>query len=277
VPPGKPGELHIGGAGLARGYVNRPDLTAQKFIPHPFSARPGDRLYKTGDLVRRLPDGQLAFLGRIDEQVKIRGYRIEPAEIVAALDEHPAVAESAVVARDVEGDKRLVAYVVPTAGSRPTPRALRDFLGRRLPDYMVPAAFVALEALPLNANGKVDRESLPAPDDHCLRDEELVAPRTVVEERVAELLARLLGLDRVGVNDNFFMLGGHSLLATQLIARLREVFSIELDLRTLFDRPTVAGLAAEVERLVVEKLEAMPEEEAERLLRQPPRGASTSR
>ena len=270
VPSGRPGELHIGGTGLARGYLNRPELTAQKFIPHPFSARPGARLYKTGDLARRLPDGQIAFLGRIDEQVKIRGYRIEPAEIVAALNAHPAVRESFVAAREIAGDKRLVAYIVPVVGLRPTHGALRNFLGERLPDYMLPATFVPVERLPLNASGKVDRDALPAPDAATsLRDDESVAPRTPAEERVAEMVARLLGVDRVSVKDNFFMLGGHSLLATQLITRLREVFSVEVDLRTLFDRPTVAGLAAEIERLVVEKLDAMQEEEAERILKRP--------
>ena len=276
VPAGVPGELYIGGAGLARGYRNRPDLTVQSFIPHPFGAWAGDRLYRTGDLVRCLPDGQLAFLGRVDEQIKIRGHRIEPAEVVAALDAHPAVRESVVVAPEATpGDKRLVAYVVLAPGARPTEGMLKEFLAGRLPDYMMPATFVALPSLPLSTNGKVDRAALPSPDaTTSLRDDEVVAPRTPVEARVADLLAALLGVDRVGVFDNFFMLGGHSLLGTQLIARVDEAFAVELDLRTLFDSPTVAGLSAEIERRVVEKLESMQEEEAERLLQEPGRGAT---
>ena len=269
VAPGTAGELYIGGAGVGRGYLRRPNLTAEKFIRDPFSAEPSARLYRTGDLARRLPDGQIAFLGRIDEQIKIRGYRIEPAEIVTALNEHPAVQESVVVARGTSPfDRRLVAYIVPAPGQRPAPRALQDFLGTRLPDYMVPATFVALEALPLNASGKVDRASLPTMDEvPALRDDGLVAPRTPVEERVAAILAALLGLERVGVLDNFFMLGGHSMLATQLIARLREVFSVQLALRTIFETPTVAGLSAEIERLLIEKLQAMSEDEAVGMLR----------
>lgn len=271
VLPGAPGELCIGGAGLARGYRNRPDRTALKFVAHPFSAERGARLYRTGDLARRLPDGQIAFLGRIDEQVKIRGHRVEPAEVAAALDRHPAVRESVVIAREsAPGDKRLVAYFVPASGSLPACSSLRDFLGERLPGYMVPDTFVVLAALPVNANGKVDRAGLPAPAEAVtLRDDAFVAPRTVAEERVAAIVAQLLGVDRVGILDNFFTLGGHSLLGTQLITRLREAFAVELTLRTLFEAPTVAGLATEVERLVLEKLAAMQEGEVERLLGQP--------
>ena len=276
VPPGTPGELHLGGAGLARGYLKRPDLTAERFISHP--VRAGERLYKTGDLAQLCPDGQIAFLGRTDAQIKVRGHRIEPAEVVTALDRHPAVRESAVAGREVApGDTRLVAYVVLVEGPRPDHAALRDFLGAHLPDYMVPATFVALDELPLVANGKVDRASLPAPDPGTtIGEEEFVAPRTPLEERIAEILADLLHLERVGVLDNFFMLGGHSLLGTQLIARLREVFGVEMELRTLFDRPTVAGLGGEVERLLMEKLEAMGEEEVERRLRAAPTGSPSS-
>ncbi len=271
VPIGTPGELHLGGAGLARGYVNRPELTAAKFIPNPFSAKPGARLYKTGDLARALPDGQIAFLGRIDDQLKIRGFRIEPNEIVTVLNEHPHVCESVVVARDIApGDKRLVAYLVPASGSQPTHRVLRDFLRARLPEYMVPALFVRLDAIPLNPNGKIDRAGLPAPDPaNTIRDDGFVGPRTPVEERVAGIVAPLLGLDRLGVEDNFFLVGGHSLLVTQLIARIRDTFGVEVSLRSLFDAPTVAKLAAGIEGLLVEKLEAMPEDEARRLLTTP--------
>jgi len=265
---GVPGELHIGGAGLARGYLNRPALTAEKFIPNPFSAVPGARLYRTGDLACYLPDGQIAFMGRIDEQIKIRGYRIEPGEIVAALDRHPAVQTSVVVAReDTPGDKRLVAYMVPAVGSRPTTGALRDFLATQGPDYMVPSTFVCLDVLPLTPNGKVDRAALPAPDPtNTVRDGVMVAPRTPVEKRLAAIVAPLLGLEQVGVDDNFFLLGGHSLLGTQVIARVHDTFGVDLPLRGLFDAPTVTELAVEIERLILATLEAMSDEEAQRLL-----------
>ena len=269
VPRGKPGELCIGGAGVGRGYVGRPDLTRERFIRDPFSTEPGARLFRTGDLARRLPDGRLVFLGRIDEQIKVRGYRIEPAEIVAALNRHPAVEESVVVGHQAApGDTRLVAYFVPAPGRHPSRAELQGFLGTRLPDYMVPGTFLALPSLPLNASGKVDRAALPAPEgDQLLRDEAFIAPRTPVERRIAGILAPLLRLDRVGVHDNFFMLGGHSLLGTQLIARLREVFCVDLPLRSIFRAPTVAELSAEIERLLVEKLQALSEDEAARMLR----------
>jgi amino acid adenylation domain-containing protein len=271
VPIGTAGELHIGGAGLARGYRNRPELTAAKFVPNPFSAEPGARLYKTGDLARCLPDGQIAFLGRIDDQLKIRGFRIEPNEIITVLNEHPDVLESVVVARDIAGgDKRLVAYLVPAAGSRPTHSALQSFLLARLPQYMVPAIFVRLDALPLNPNGKIDRTVLPAPNAaNTLRDHDVLGPRTPVEQRVMGILAPLLGLEQVSVEDNFFLLGGHSLLGTQLIGRIRDTFGVELSLRSLFDAPTVAKLTTEIERLLIEKLESMTEDEAQRLLTTP--------
>ena len=269
VARGAAGELYIGGAGVGRGYLNRPDLTAERFIRDPFSPEPTARLYRTGDLGRRLPDGEIAFMGRVDEQVKIRGYRIEPAEIVGALNEHPDVRESAVVAHETApGNKRLVAYVVPASREPPAPRALKDFLATRLPGYMVPATFVELPALPISVSGKVDRKALPLPDEgNVLQDDGYVAPRTLVEERVAGILAPLLGLERVGVLDNFFILGGHSMLGTQLISRLREAFSVQLALRTIFETPTVAGLAAEIERLLLRRLEAMSEDEAARMLR----------
>jgi amino acid adenylation domain-containing protein len=249
VPPGSAGELYIGGAGLARGYRHRPDLTAERFVPHP--TVPGERLYRTGDRARLQPDGTVAFLGRLDDQVKIRGYRVEPDEITAALATHPAVDDAAVVARESDGGERqLVAYVVPAPGVVPGRDALVATLRRRLPDYMVPAVYVTLTALPVTTNGKVDRAALPAPDAaNTLRDAAApVAPRTEVEAEVARILAALLDVEDVSVDDNFFLLGGHSLLGTQLIMRLRDAFGVELALRTLFDAPTVAELAAEIER-----------------------------
>jgi amino acid adenylation domain-containing protein len=266
VPHGEPGEIYIGGAGLARGYRNRPDLTAERFVP--FHSEPGARLFRTGDLGRYLPDGQIAFLGRLDEQVKIRGFRIEPAEIVRVLNEYPAVQVSTVMAREVEaGDKRLVAYFVPAANAQPTHTELRNFIGSCLPEYMVPALFVKLEALPVNASGKVDHSALPAPNtDNTLRDSTFIAPRTPIEERLADMVASLLALDRVSVEDNFFLLGGHSLLGTQLIARIRDAFGVELSLHALFDAPTVSQLSTRIEGLLLAKLEAMSEEEAEGLL-----------
>jgi acyl-coenzyme A synthetase/AMP-(fatty) acid ligase len=200
VPPGQAGELHIGGAGLARGYRNRPDLTAEKFIPDPFSAVPGARLYKTGDLARLLPDGTLDCLGRIDHQVKIRGYRIELGEIEAVLTEHPAVREAVVIAReDIPGDKRLVAYVVLREVREARSSELRRFLKDRLPDYMVPSVFETLEGLPLTPNGKVDRLALPPPDWRRELDREHVLPRNVVEVKLAKILESILGIGPIGV------------------------------------------------------------------------------
>jgi len=255
VLPGSVGEIYIGGAGLARGYRNRPDLSAKKFISDPFSAKPGSRLYKTGDLARLLPDGQLAFLGRVDEQIKIRGFRIEPSEIVCALNQHPVVHGSLVVAReDSCGDKALVAYLVLEPNTGVTPKSLRDYLRRRLPEYMLPGAFVRLEAFPLAPNGKIDRAALPAPDPtNTLHDELSADPPTPTQQRVLEILTALLGREKIGPKDDFFLLGGHSLLAAQLIARLRETFQVELALRTVFDAPTVVALAEEIERLVARR------------------------
>jgi amino acid adenylation domain-containing protein len=251
VPVGVTGELFVGGDGLARGYLNRPDQDAEAFIPNPFSDSRGDRLYRTGDLARYLPDGQIAFMGRSDEQVKIRGYRIEPNEIVMRLNQYSGVQASQVVAREeASGEKRLVAYLV-SSESQLTRSALQDYLRSYLPDYMVPVAFVRLEALPLKASGKVDRALLPDPSaDNTIEDDVYIAPRTAVERRVVSILAELLGTERVGVNDNFFFLGGHSLLGTQLIARARDSFRVELPLRTVFDRPTAAELSAEIERML---------------------------
>ena len=268
VPAGESGEICIGGPGVARGYRNRPDLTEEKFVRNPFGVDQDGFLYKTGDLGRYLADGQIEFLGRVDEQVKIRGFRIEPAEIVKVLDEHPGVRASMVVARElVSGDKQLIAYFVPAGKALPTHTELRNAIASRLPEYMVPGIFVRLEALPLNSSGKVDRAALPPPSaDNTLRDDTFIAPRNPIEERVASMLAPLLGLDKVSIEDNFFLLGGHSLLGTQLIARVRDAFGVELSLRTLFDAPTIGRLSAEVEKLLFAKLEAMSDAEAERLL-----------
>jgi len=256
VAPGEAGELYLGGAGLARGYRNQPELTAEKFVPNLFGDENAGRLYRTGDLVRLRSNGEIEFLGRMDEQVKIRGFRIEPNEIVAALDACPGVSASAVVAREAQGEKRLVAYVVTASDAQLTAPGLRQQLLQRLPDYMVPAAFVRMHALPFTLNGKVDRKALPAPEaGNTLHEQDYVAPRTLVEQRLAALIAPLLQVERVGVNDNFFLLGGHSLLGAQLINRISEGFGINLPLLSLFDHPTLAGMADEVERLILEKLD----------------------
>jgi amino acid adenylation domain-containing protein len=250
VPPGAAGEIFIGGDGVARGYHKRPDLTAEKFITGPFGVEPGSRLYKTGDVGRRRPDGRIDFLGRIDDQIKIRGYRIEPNEIVSALNRHPDIRESLVVAReDTPGDRSLVAYVV-VEKALATHTSLRDFLRTCLPEYMLPAAFVRVDSFPQTPHGKIDRTALPAPDPgNTLKDEAWAGRRTRTERHVAEILAGLLNLTDVGPDDNFFMLGGHSLLGAQLIARLRDAFGVEIELRTLFEAPTVAALSAEIDRL----------------------------
>ncbi|MBB4189818.1 amino acid adenylation domain-containing protein, partial [Sinorhizobium terangae] len=253
VPFGAVGELYIGGAGVARGYLNRPELTAERFMADPFSDEPGARMYRTGDLARYLPDGNLEFLGRNDDQVKIRGFRIEPGEIAARLSEHAWVREAVVVAHeDRAGDKRLVAYVVcgPEAGSdneddgSGLAGALRAHVSGRLPDYMVPAAFVRLAALPLTVNGKLDRKALPAPADDAYARNAYEAPQGAVETALAEIWAELLGIERIGRNDNFFELGGHSLLAVQLSSRLPQAVGVEVPLATLFARPVLADLAA---------------------------------
>ncbi|MEJ0090102.1 MAG: amino acid adenylation domain-containing protein [Limisphaerales bacterium] len=249
VPVGVVGELHIGGDGLARGYLNRPELTAERFIADPFSPEPGARLYKTGDLVRYLPDGNLEFLGRRDQQVKIRGFRIEPGEIEAVLAIHPKVRQAAVIAReDVPGNKALVAYLVVREEPAPTVTELRDFLLARLPDYMVPAAFVPLEKLPLTPNGKLDRNALPAPAQNRLgAAAPSVAPQTPTQTALAKIWADLLGIPSPGIHDNFFALGGHSLLAVRMIFRIRETFKIGLPVRAIFEFPTLAKLARVVD------------------------------
>ncbi|MFD7136488.1 amino acid adenylation domain-containing protein [Streptomyces sp. NPDC059894] len=251
-PVGVPGELLIGGVNLALGYLGRPDLTAERFVPHPFSAEPGARVYRTGDLVKWLPDGRLVYLGRIDDQVKLRGHRVELGEIENALLALPGVAAAtAVVREDVPGDKRLVAYVVPAEGvAAPAAAELRAALGRDLPDHMVPVRYVPLERLPLTPNGKVDRRALPAPESH--RPEvsaAYAAPRTGTERAVAAIWSELLGVDGVGADDDFFELGGHSLLAARVASRLRAALGVDVPYRTLFGARTPALLAAAVDAL----------------------------
>ncbi|RKI65092.1 amino acid adenylation domain-containing protein, partial [Corallococcus sp. AB049A] len=247
VPPGMPGELYVGGEGLAWGYLHQPALTAERFVPHPFSTTPGARLYRTGDRTRWRADGTLEFLGRTDFQVKLRGFRIEPGEVEAALRALPGVQEAvAVVREDSAGDKRLVAYVT---GASLDGKALRAGLQQWLPDYLIPSAFVVLEALPLNANGKLDRSALPAPEAPVAAADTYVAPREAVEEQLAALFAEVLHVPRVGVHDDFFDLGGHSLLATQVVSRLRSTLGVELPLGDLFAAPTVETLAVRVAAL----------------------------
>lgn len=248
VPLGIPGQLYVSGAGICRGYFDDPKRTAEVFIPNPFSSEPGDRLYKTGDLGRYLPDGNIEFLGRADHQVKIRGFRIELGEIESLLDQQPPIKDAVVIAReDVPGDKRLIAYLVPAQNSEVSVPDLRNLLTDRLPDYMVPSAFVILDSLPLTANGKLNREALPVPDQtRSELDGEYVAPRTPVEETLADLMSQVLGVGQVGIHDNFFKLGGYSLLATQYISKIRQSLLVEVPLRTIFESPTVAKLAEAV-------------------------------
>nr|CAC01604.1 peptide synthetase [Anabaena sp. 90] len=268
VPVGVPGELHIGGAGLARGYLNRPELTQEKFIPNPFDNSKfkipyrnakdvqNSKLYKTGDLARYLPDGNIEYLGRIDNQVKIRGFRIELGEIEAVLSQLGDVQASCVIVReDITGDKRLVAYIVPQKEVTPTVTELRQFLKAKLPEYMVPNAFVILESLPLTPNGKIDHRALPTPDLHSELKHKYVAPRTPVEEILAQIWAQVLKVEQVGIEDNFFTSGGHSLLATQLVSHIRNIFQVELPLRELFAAPTIAELMPLIQHLQQQDLE----------------------
>jgi len=271
VPRGEVGELCIGGAGVGRGYVNSPELTAKKFAPNPFMNRPDARLYRTGDLGRWLPDGQIEYMGRMDDLIKIRGYRVEPNEIIAVLETHPAIQASAVIEqRDGEENQRLVAYLVLNrAQAAPTASTLRDHLRRRLPEYMIPAAFIVLPELPLTANGKIDYKTLPNLDVIAiLPNDNYLSPRTVLEDKLSAMVSNLLGVRQVGVNDNFFLIGGHSLFGTQLIARIQDNFGVELPLRTVFEFPTSALLANEIERVMVTKIGEMSEDEVHSVLRQ---------
>ncbi len=253
VPVGVAGELHVGGVQVARGYRGRAALTAERFVPDPFGADAGSRLYRTGDRARWRADGAIEYLGRIDFQVKVRGFRIEPGEIEAVLRRHEGVADCVVLARAEAGEPRLVAYVVGEAGAE----ALRAHVRASLPEYMVPAAFVRLDALPLMPNGKLDRKALPAPDPASVEDQ-YVAPRTPAEEVLAGIWAETLRLERVGVEEGFFDLGGHSLLATRVVSRIRALFGVELPLRALFEGPTVAELAVRVEEMRRAGLPVLP-------------------
>ncbi|WP_176560098.1 non-ribosomal peptide synthase/polyketide synthase [Brevibacillus dissolubilis] len=253
VPAGLPGELYIAGDGLARGYLHRPDLTAERFLPNPFSTDPQARMYKTGDLVRYLPDTQIEYLGRIDHQVKVRGYRIELGELEAVLRQHPVVQEAVVMAREnPTGDKRLVAYL--TASEDQTAEEIKElnrWLKAKLPEFMVPSLLVWLEAMPLTPNGKIDRKLLPEPDWSAVTTERgYVAPRNPMEEMIATIWSDILLVPQVGIHDNFFELGGHSLLATQVVSRLREAFGVNVQLRTLFEQATVAELSRRVASLI---------------------------
>jgi amino acid adenylation domain-containing protein len=249
VPIGAPGELHIGGIQVGRGYAGRPDLTAERFIKDPFSDVPEACLYKTGDLARHLQDGAIEYLGRIDDQIKFLGFRVELGEIEATLETHPAVAQSAVVVReDDPGDQRLVAYV-QARGAGASASALKEYLSRKLPPYMVPGAFVFVQVLPLTASGKVDRKALPASGRSGSSGSTYVAPRTPTEETLASIWAEVLKLERIGVEDDFFELGGHSLLAMRVVSRVREALDVDLSMRDLFTAPTVQSLSAVIEAL----------------------------
>lgn len=253
VPDGVPGEIYVGGAGVCRGYLNRPDLTAQRFINNPFSDDPHARLYKSGDLARRLDNGDIEYLGRTDQQVKIRGFRVEPAEIEAALQRYQGVRQTVVMARRDDGDDDYIAaYIVAGDGNTPTSTELRSHLRQTLPDYMIPSVFVVLDCLPLTLNGKIDRDALPRPQPQRPRlAQHYVAPRSTLERRLVEIWQNVLGVEPVGVHDNFFDLGGHSLKAITLLARIRDAFHIELPLRAIFDAPSVAELGPAVSNKMV--------------------------
>jgi acyl-coenzyme A synthetase/AMP-(fatty) acid ligase/acyl carrier protein len=276
VPTGVPGELYIGGGGVAAGYLNDPDLTAARFVPDLFSTEPGNRLYRTGDRARILPDGNIEFLGRTDRQVKVRGYRVEPGEIETVLTQHPLVRQAVVALRGEEGRERFVAYVMSRDLAAANTEELRQHLHQRLPEYMLPSAIVVLRSFPTTANGKVDVSALPDPDEEKARL--VVAPQTAVEKELAAIWTELLKTADLSVHDNFFDLGGHSLLATQVISRIRKVFNKKLPLRAIFDYPTIAKLAPAIETAayadpaalytMLDTLEALSDEEAERLLQE---------
>jgi len=246
VPVGVVGELYIAGAGVAAGYLNQAERTTERFLPNPFVDDTQARMYRTGDLARYLPDGNVEFLGRGDDQVKIRGFRVELGEIESVLSKHPAVKQAVVLTQpDPRGEQRLLAYVVAHRDAQTSADQLRAFVKEQLPDYMVPAAIVMLAKLPLTANGKIDRQALPAPDEAPTKT--YVPPRTPTEEVLANIWAQVLRLDRVGAEDNFFDLGGHSLMATQIVSRVREQCRVELAMRVLFEKPTVRGVAEAID------------------------------
>jgi hypothetical protein len=256
VPVGVAGDLYIGGVGLSRGYLNRPELTAEKFIPNPFADQPGGLLYKTGDLARYLPDGNIDFLGRKDHQVKIRGFRVELGEIETLIRGYQGIQEATVVIKqDKRGDKRLVAHYVSAGEAVFTTHDLKSYLKESLPEYMIPSAFVRLEVMPLTSSAKIDRQALAEAEQDYEAGETFTAPRTPTEEIVAGQWAEVLNLPLVGIHDDFFELGGHSLLATQLISRLREVFQVDLPLRHLFESPTVAGIATLIDQASIVQTE----------------------
>jgi acyl carrier protein len=252
VPIGVQGELHIGGKNLAQGYLNRPELTAEKFIADPFSNDSTARLYKTGDLARYRADGNIEFIGRVDEQVKIRGFRIELDEIKSLLTSHPGVQEAVVIVReDIPGEKRLIAYYVADRASPDAPSVtdLREYLRARLPDYMLPSAFMVLDSLPLNANDKLDRCALPMPDGARQLDQALVEPRSDLERQLVEIWQEVLGVEQVGIRDNFFDLGGHSLKLVELHQKLGDRIDISLELVDLFALPTVSALVDHITKV----------------------------
>jgi acyl-coenzyme A synthetase/AMP-(fatty) acid ligase len=246
VPVGVAGELYIAGDAVARGYLNRFDLTAEKFIPDPYGDKPGARMYRSGDLARYLPDGAIEFLGRVDQQVKLRGQRIELGEIEAALDQHSFILQSAVILhKDFRGEQRLIAFVTTEPGTTLTTREVREFLKGRLPDYMIPSLLITLDSMPLTASGKISRKGLPAIELSLLESERsLDVPRNPVEQVLIGLFADILGLDHVGIHDDFFEIGGHSILAARLVSQIKEIFQFELSLRTFFEERTAARLAA---------------------------------
>jgi acyl-CoA synthetase (AMP-forming)/AMP-acid ligase II/acyl carrier protein len=267
VRTGEIGEIYVGGAGVARGYRQRPQQTEERFVTLASSSGVAKRYYRTGDLGCVAAGGEIVFHGRCDDQIKVRGHRVEPDEISAALSRHAGVAQSAVIAEGDGIDKRLIAYIVAKGEEPPRAGELRDFLAARLPNYMLPATYVRIASLPLTANGKLDKSALPAPSAaNTLASTRYRAPSTVVESRVASIVETLLGVNGVGIDDNFFLLGGHSLLGTQLVLRLRDAFGAELTLRDLFEAPTIQNLAERVEEMVTEKVAAMSEAELEETL-----------
>jgi amino acid adenylation domain-containing protein len=272
VPRGVSGELYIASPGVARGYLNRPDLTAENFLPDPFSTEPGARMYRSGDLARRLPEGEIEFLRRRDDQVKVRGFRVELGEIEATLRRHQAVQDCVVALRQKDDGEQsqLVAYFV-AADEEVSAGKLRESLKETLPDYMIPAHFVKLDALPLMPNGKIDRKALPQPEQITTDAESFVMPRTPVEEALARIWSEVLDVERVSATDNFFELGGHSLLATQIASRMQMAFGVEIPVRRLFELPTLDALAEFIENAIFDDIEEMPEATVEALVnRNPP-------
>jgi acyl carrier protein len=265
VPVGETGELLIGGEGVARGYLNRPELTAERFIPDPFSHDKAGRLYKTGDLCRCRRDGTIDCLGRNDSQVKIRGYRVELGDVEAALESHPGVRQAAAKVVDGPGgEKHLVGYIV---AAELEVQELRTYLAERIPKYMLPSSYVNLPELPLTPNRKVDRNALPAPEKtSAMAGESYTSPRTGLEKRLSEIAAELLALDRVGANDNFFLIGGHSLFCTQLIARVHNIFGVELSAGSVFEFPTPARLSQKIESMMASKVCSMTADEVQHAL-----------